>query len=178
MDNATKPNLVLIGYRGSGKTSVGREVARRLGYRFVDTDDLIVIDAGMTIARIFEQEGEAGFRDREADAVRQVTTCDRAVISLGGGAILRDENVAWLRGAGRVIWLSAPAEVLWSRITIDTESAERRPPLTARGGLDEVKKVLADRQPRYRKAADATVDATGEIHVVAESVIRAYLSLG
>jgi shikimate kinase len=178
MDNPPKANLVLIGYRGAGKTSVGREVARRLGYRFVDTDDLIVIEAGLPIARIFERDGEAGFRDRETEAIRQVAASERAVISVGGGGILRDENVSLLRGSGRLVWLTAPAEVLWSRIAVDTKSGEQRPPLTEHRGLDEVKNVLADREARYQAAADASVDATGDIQVVAEHVIRAYLSTG
>lgn len=174
----SKPNLVLIGYRGSGKTTVGRAVARRLGYHFVDTDDLVVRAAGRTIAEIFEQEGEAGFRDREARAVEQVAGEARTVISVGGGAVVRHENVARLQACGTLIWLSVPPEALSSRISSDAGSGSRRPPLTGQAGIDEIRRVLAAREPLYRAAADRVVDASGEMASVMDAVIRGYLSPG
>ncbi len=103
-------NIVLIGYRGSGKTSVGRAVAQRLGCPFVDTDALIEERVGCRIAEIFANEGEATFRTREAGVVWEVAAVDGQVISVGGGAVLSAANVVALRAGGRTFWLVARAE--------------------------------------------------------------------
>jgi shikimate kinase len=175
VDSPRKSNLVLIGYRGSGKTAVGRLCAERLGYAWIDTDARIVAAAGVSIAEIFEREGEPGFRDREARAIAAAADGARTVISAGGGAILRDDNVARLRASGFVVWLTAPPDVLWSRIRQDAASAENRPSLTSGSGLAEVREVLAARADRYRRAADAQVDASCEgVPAVVEHVLAAY----
>lgn len=175
MADAQKTNLILIGYRGSGKTTVGRAAATRLGYQFVDTDDWIVAEAGTTIAEIFTAEGESGFRDREAAAVARASALTRCVISAGGGAILRTDNVERMRRSGFVVWLTAPAEVLCRRIEGDASTGASRPALTGLSGLAEVRAVLSSREATYRRAADVSVDAAGDdIRAVVDAVLAAY----
>ena len=151
-------NIVLIGYRGSGKTTVGRLLAERLGWAFVDTDDLIESQADSAIADIFATEGEAGFRARERDIITRVTQHSEQVIAVGGGAVSDPENVERLKAAGTVIWLTASPRGLWQRIKQDRHSAATRPDLTPTGGLDEVRALLAHRQVAYRTAADLDID--------------------
>jgi len=155
-------NIALIGYRGSGKSSIGRALARRLAVAFVDTDVLLVQRAGISIREIFEIEGEAGFRARESAIIREVAAGDHQVIALGGGAILKPENMQALRADGRckVIWLQAPPELLFQRIHADTATNANRPNLTASGGLEEVRNLLAIRWPLYQAVADVACDVS------------------
>jgi shikimate kinase len=165
-------NIILIGYRGSGKSSAGKALARRLNRPFVDMDVEIVGRAGMTIKEIFELEGEKGFRDRESQVVRDLAARTGLVIAAGGGAILRPENVAALKASGKIIWLRAPAEVLHQRIQNDAATSLTRPNLTAAGGLEEVRALLAQREEAYRGAADAVVD----IHHLSVDALAALLA--
>src|SRR4051812_7957744 len=113
-------SIVLIGYRGSGKTSVGQKLADRLWQELVDTDALIVARAGRSIREIFELRGEAGFRDLEAEIVREALLLQDVVISLGGGAVLREANRAAIAASGhKVIYLKCDAEELHKRIHAD-----------------------------------------------------------
>ncbi len=149
--------VVLIGYRGSGKTTVGKQLAERLKMPFVDTDALVVRDVGQSIAEIFEQHGEAGFRELESEAIADLEGKRPAVISVGGGAVLADANMHVLRRLGTIVWLTAPAEVLYERISADASSRGARPALTSLIGVDEVRHVLAQREPIYRKWADLVI---------------------
>lgn len=151
-------NVVLIGYRGSGKTAVGAALAARLGWPLFDTDTLIEHATHRTIRDIFATDGESAFRDLEAQAVIEATRGDPRVISTGGGAILRPENVERLKTGGRLVWLTAPIEVLWERIQADARSTGLRPNLTAQGGIAEVREILSRRTPLYEAAADLTLD--------------------
>jgi shikimate kinase len=153
MDDQSPQLLFLIGYRGTGKTSVGRLLAGRLGWGFLDADDRIEADAGRSIADIFAAEGEPGFRDRESAALADLCRLDRHVISTGGGVILRRENRDRLRSAGFVAWLSADPGTIWARLQADPTTAARRPKLTAAGGVEEVRELLAAREPLYRETA-------------------------
>ncbi|MCL2639450.1 MAG: shikimate kinase [Phycisphaerales bacterium] len=155
-------NIVLIGYRGTGKSTIGKKLAERLRRDFVDTDTLLVERAGKTIKQIFETEGEPGFRDREAAVIAEVANRDNLVIAVGGGAVLRPANVTALKKNGRLIWLQANATVLHARITADPATAANRPNLLAGGGggAAEIEILLAARTPLYKAAADATLDVT------------------
>jgi shikimate kinase len=152
--------LFLIGYRGTGKTTVARLAAARLGWDWCDADELIETQAGRTIRDIFAAEGEAGFRDRESAVLAELCQLDRHVIATGGGVVLRPENRARLRDAGRVVWLTADAQTLWRRLQEDAATEERRPPLTV-GGLEEVEELLRRREPWYRACADEVVCTVG-----------------
>lgn len=156
----TKSCIALIGFRGSGKTAVGRALGELLGGTHVDTDDLVVERALTTIAHLFKTEGEAGFRRRESDAISQIVARTPAVVSVGGGAILDEGNVRKLCRVATMVWLTAPAVILWHRIKADPATGTTRPALSERSGLEEVEQLLAERSPLYERAADLTFDAS------------------
>ncbi|HZZ41733.1 MAG TPA: shikimate kinase [Tepidisphaeraceae bacterium] len=154
-------SIVLIGYRGSGKTTVGRRLADQMWLPFLDSDELIVKRAGKSIKDIFAEGGEAEFRDIESAVVQDVCAMNDHVISLGGGAILREENRQAIRSNNnRVVYLRCEAEVLYQRINADPTTTASRPNLTAAGGVDEVKQLLVIREPLYRQAMTAELDVT------------------
>ncbi len=165
-------NLVLIGLRGTGKTSVARLLAQRLGWPWFDCDERIEALAGKSIARIFAEDGEQAFRDWESRAVAELATHDRAVLALGGGAVVREANRRAIRAAGKIVWLQASPETLWRRIQQDRATAERRPNLTASGGITEIIATLKARDEFYRQSADYQVDTEGRTpEEVAEGIV-------
>ncbi len=151
-------NLYLIGPRGSGKSTVAAIVAERLGRPLIATDDWIQTETGKTIAEIFAGDGEGRFRELETAALDKAAQCRSAVVDLGGGAILPEANRQRIRQTGKTVWLFAPAEVLWRRISSDPRSAGTRPPLTAEEGLEEVGLVLEQRDSIYAACADYEID--------------------
>ena len=155
-------STVLIGYRGSGKTSIGKRLADRLWQKCVDTDEMVVAKAGKSIADIFQQDGEAKFRALETEAVKEAAAINEVVIALGGGAPLREENRRLIKDAGhRVIYLKCEPEELLKRIRSDPDTPQSRPNLTEfGGGIEEISKVLAEREPIYRQMADAELEVT------------------
>lgn len=162
MDHVDESPIFLIGYRGTGKTTVARELAARLGFRAVDSDDVVEAEAGKTIARIFAEDGEPAFRELEAKAVNALSRERRVVVGLGGGAVLREENRRAIRAAGPVIWLQAGIDTILARVTADPMTADRRPNLTTGGGQAEVEVLLAKRAPLYRECATIIVDTEGK----------------
>ncbi|MDP6466931.1 MAG: shikimate kinase [Pirellulaceae bacterium] len=152
-------NVALIGYRGTGKTTVAKLLADRLGWTVVDTDDLIELRAGKSIRRIFDEDGEIRFRDLEVDVIRQAVQSPQQVLALGGGAVLREETRQIL-SACKVVWLQADAQTLAARISGDPVSGNRRPDLTTAGGFAEIQELLAQRQPVYQETADYSVDTS------------------
>ncbi len=136
-------NLLLIGYRGTGKTAVARIVAQRLGWDAIDADEELERRAKKSIAQIFADDGEPTFRDLESHVLADLVKLDRKVISLGGGVVLRPDNRTLIKSAGAVVWLVASPETCLARIADDTATAARRPNLTARGGLDEIRAVVS-----------------------------------
>ena len=155
-------NIFLIGYRGSGKTTVARALAGRLGWNWLDADAELERRAGKSIREIFAESGEQAFRDLESAVVADLAGLDRHILALGGGAVMRPENRQALAGRGKVVWLRAPAETLAARIAADPTTAARRPNLTGQGGLDEIRQLLAEREPIYQACADLAVDAAGD----------------
>lgn len=151
--------ITLIGYRGSGKTTVARPLAEKLGWNWVDADAALEAAAGCTIREIFEKEGEPGFRRRERDTIVQLLQQDRLVLAAGGGAILNADTRRDLKAAGPVVWLHAPVEVLYARISGDATTTERRPNL-AGGGKQEIENLLAAREPLYRECATLIIDSS------------------
>jgi len=154
-------NVVLIGYRGSGKTEVGRALAARLGWSFVDTDTLIEQQTGRRIREIFAADGEQTFRALEQAAIARVATGRAQVLSVGGGAALAEANRRALRACGPCVWLTAPPAELHRRLAADPQSPALRPNLTTAGGLAEIEHVLNERTPLYNSLADVTFDTTG-----------------
>jgi shikimate kinase len=147
-------NIVLIGYRGTGKSTVGRLLAARLGREFVSTDAEIVKRAQRTIPEIVAQQGWDYFRDLESDICRELASRDHLVIDTGGGAILRAQNLETLKKNGIVFWLTASVETIAKRIGGDNQ----RPSLTGnKSFVDEIQDVLRERTPKYHAAADHSI---------------------
>lgn len=147
-------NIVLIGYRGTGKSAVGRRLAARLGRTLLSTDAEIVRRAHRTIPEIVAQDGWEYFRDLESSICRELAARDQLVIDTGGGAILRMQNVEALKENGTLFWLTASVETIVKRIGGDTQ----RPSLTgAKSFVDEIQEVLRERTPKYQAAADHVI---------------------
>ncbi len=147
-------NVVLIGYRGTGKSTVGKLVAARLGRPIVSTDQEIVRRAGSAIPDIVAAHGWDYFRDLESQVCQELAGRDNLVIDTGGGAILRQKNVDVLRSNGRLIWLTASVETIAARIGRDTQ----RPSLTGtKTHVEEIREVLSERVPKYQAAADFSI---------------------
>lgn len=151
-------NLILIGYRGAGKSSVGRLLAERLGWDLISTDAEIVRKAGLPVPDIVQRFGWDHFRNLESAVCRELADKDHLIIDTGGGAILRPQNVENLKATGSLVWLTVEVRTIIERIGGDTQ----RPSLTgAKSFTDEVEEVLRERQPKYQAAADHIV-ATDE----------------
>ena len=147
-------NIVLIGYRGTGKSTVGRLLAARLGREFVSTDAEIVKRTNRTIPEIVAQEGWEYFRNLESDICRELADRDKLVIDTGGGAILRTQNVEAVKEKGIIFWLTASVETITKRIG----GGNQRPSLTGtKSFVDEIQEVLRERTPNYQAAADHTI---------------------
>ena len=160
------PGVVLVGFMGSGKSAVGKALARRLRADFVDTDERIERTAGKTIPEIFSGEGEPAFREREKTALREALSVPGRVVATGGGAFLSGENRAMLSAYGPVVYLEASAETLVARLGEDSG----RPLLQGGDPGATVRDLLARRTPGYR-LADHTVATDGlTVEEVAERV--------
>ena len=155
-------NIVLIGYRATGKTTLARHLAQRLGWDWIDADVEIERQAGKSIAKIFAEEGEPAFRDLEAEVIADLCRSPRLVIAAGGGAPLREESRKIMREEGKVVWLTARPGTILSRMTGDATTAGRRPNLTNMPPLEEIVQLLARREPIYRETAHFTVDTEGK----------------
>ncbi len=169
-------HIYLIGYRGSGKTSVGKALAALLGWPVFDSDERVELTTGRSIRAIFETEGESGFRALETEAILSLSGLSLPhILSLGGGAILRQENNEIIRETGYVVWLKASEFNLYSRIHGDSTTADRRPSLTNLAGLDEIKKILAARSPIYESVSTYSVETDERKTVeIAEDIFRWY----
>jgi shikimate kinase len=168
-------SIVLIGYRCSGKTSVGRKLAERLGLSFADSDEVLVGRAGKSIRHIFAEQGEAAFRDLETAVVRELASKLNYVIALGGGALGRPENrKAIQEGKHQVIYLRCEPPELLRRIESDPATVESRPALTKLGGgIEEIEKLLAQREPIWRQMCGGELDVTDlTIEQVVEEVAK------
>lgn len=165
-------NIILIGARGAGKTSVGRRLAQRLQRPFVDTDERIERLTGRSVRELFAERGETGFRDLESKSLRQALLENGQVVSIGGGAVVRDENRNCLRTSGLCVWLTAPAAELARRVAADQRGAEARPALTTLAPAEEMERLLEERSPLYAQLADLTLDTTDrDIEQIVDTIL-------
>jgi shikimate kinase len=159
--------VVLVGFMGSGKSSVGRHIADALRGRFVDTDRLVVTGAGRSIEEIFATSGEARFRQEESRALRSLVGGDRLVVATGGGIVTVPENLPILKQLGFVVWLTAAEEVLWERVSRN----KKRPLLQTENPRETVHTLLEKRNPLYECASDIKVDTTSLTHAQVAALI-------
>lgn len=172
-------NVVLIGYRGNGKTQVGQSLAEKMKRLFLDTDVLIEQRSGSTIVDMVASRGWDHFRGCERLVVAEVSTRSPLVIATGGGVVLDEDNVRNLRKRGWLVWLSAPARVLRERLERDRLEGKGRPSLTGADPLDEIEAVLKQREPFYDKASDWAVETAGRtIAEVTSLILDEYRKVG
>jgi shikimate kinase len=165
--------LALVGYRGTGKSTVGQIVAERLGRPFHDADAVLELRFGRPVRSIFQEFGEPVFRDWEELVLAELATDVGSVVATGGGAVLRETNRRMLREFGFVVWLSADPAVLADRLRREPGTLGDRPALTPSGTLAEIAEVLAARLPLYREVANAVVETDSRTpDEVAEAVLK------
>src|SRR3989344_5471559 len=149
-------NIAFIGFRGTGKTTIGQRVAKRLNMKFTDIDKEIVKTAGKSVPEIFAQSGEEGFRILERKAVADISSQDNMCIACGGGVVLFKENIDNLKRNSTIILLEAQARVIYRRIRNDSN----RPSLTGKEKMDEIIQLLGEREPLYEAAAEMKFDTS------------------
>lgn len=160
-----RSNIYLVGLMGAGKTTVGRQLAKRLGRPFYDSDHEIVERTGVPIPTIFEIEGEEGFRRREAQAIAELTAESDIVLATGGGVVLNPENRARLHDTGWVVYLNVPPALLFER----TRHDRNRPLLRVPDPLRKLEELHRQRDPLYREVAHTTVEGS---HLVASGIVQ------
>ncbi len=150
------PNIVLVGFMGTGKTSVGRRISSQLRMRYVDTDEIVERNSRRRISDIFEKDGESAFRELESEAVREVSELQNHVISTGGGVVLREDNMTELKRNGVVFCLTATPEEIYKRVGHQVH----RPLLQTPDPLAKIQAMLAERRPYYAES-DYMIRTTG-----------------
>jgi shikimate kinase len=161
----SRRNIYLVGLMGAGKTTVGRQLAKRLARPFFDSDHEIVERTGVPIPTIFEIEGEDGFRRREAQTIHELSGSDSIVLATGGGVVLNPENRRLLHDTGWVVYLNVPPRLLYER----TRHDRNRPLLNVPDPLARLEELHAARDPLYREAAHLVIDGT---HLVASGIVQ------
>ena len=156
-DVTAKNSIFLVGMPGAGKTTVGRQLARRMHRSFIDADHEIEARTGVRIPLIFDIEGEQGFRDRESKVIAELAAESNLVVATGGGAVLRPENRAAIKQGGTVIYLHASPSLLFERTRLDPN----RPLLQVADPMGKLEELFAQRDPLYREVADIIVNSVG-----------------
>jgi shikimate kinase len=150
-------NLFLIGYRCTGKSTIGKSIAMTIAWSFVDSDILVIKECGKSIKDIVDTEGWEAFRRRERSTLKQICTKKRQVVATGGGVVLDADNVEAMRTSGMVIWLGATAETIQKRMLQDENTRALRPALTDKGRMEEIEDMLLKRNPYYESASDFSI---------------------
>ncbi len=165
-------HIYLTGYRGTGKTSVAVLVAKQMARPLVDLDLVVEANSGKSIREIFDQGGESMFRRLETEALESVAQMPPAIISLGGGAVLSEENRERIRQTGSCVWLDADAETIAGRLKGDASTADRRPALTDLSEIEEISGLLKQRRTLYDQVSDLRIDtAEKTVQEVASEII-------
>ena len=151
-------NIFLIGFMGSGKSTIARALSEKLDVEQVEMDELIVQEQGMPITEIFEKYGEAHFRDIETDLVRRLQAKDGVVVSCGGGAVLREENRKMMKASGAIVWLTAKPETILERV----KNSTNRPILNGNMNVEYITELMEKRRVCYEESADYAVATDGK----------------
>ncbi|MCP4160133.1 MAG: shikimate kinase [Deltaproteobacteria bacterium] len=157
-------NIFLIGYRCTGKTTVGQLLSEYLKWPFIDSDDEVEKEYNRTISEMVEEEGWDKFRKREKEAIRNISFLDKTIVSTGGGVILNSSNISNLRRSGIVVWLTASKETIFERMVSDVNTASKRPSLLDTDLEAEINETLSKRTPLYEKSCDFSIN-TDEINL-------------
>jgi len=166
-------NIFLIGYRCTGKTTVGRSLAKRLERIFFDTDLEVVKEQGMNISEIVNKKGWTAFRDIEKRVIQCICERDHQVVATGGGVVLDEDNVQRMKDRGVLIWLRADIKTIEKRIIEDNATQDFRPALTSKGSVEEVQETLLVRNPYYKKAMDFFVDTDSmDIEAICDTILQ------
>ncbi|KPK15698.1 MAG: hypothetical protein AMK69_26970 [Nitrospira bacterium SG8_3] len=166
-------NIVLIGYRGTGKTAVGEALSKRLGRAFYDADAYLERKHGRTISEMVAEEGWPFFRAREKEIIEEIAAKDDCVIATGGGAVVDKDNAACLGSEGVFVLLKADTDTMIQRILGDEMSSQQRPKLLGGDIYEETERLLKERMPIYEGVADFSVDTSNlAIDEVVEQIVR------
>ncbi len=160
-------NIILCGFMGCGKSTIGRRLSKKTGAEFVDMDKYIEEKAGLTVAEIFEQFGEEGFRKMEREACRELAEKSGLIIAAGGGTLTFRENVDVLGSTGRIVFINVSYEQLCERLKRDT----RRPLLQVENRNERIRELLTERLPMYNRAASIVVDGNFNSAVVTDFIL-------
>lgn len=169
-----KTKILLTGYRATGKTSIGMEVADRLGFTFLDTDREIEKRSGKTISQMVSEQGWPYFREREEVLLNELVDQKDLVVAAGGGAIMHRHSWARLRRSAVTIWLTASAATICYRLARDSKTGGQRPSLTDKDLLEEVESVLNQRRTLYEEGSDFQVSSEQDVKTVAGEIIKNY----
>ena len=164
------PNIILVGVMGTGKTTVGRMISRRLGMTYVDTDTVVEQTTGHCITDLFAQHGESYFRELESEAVLKGSDLDGHVISTGGGVVLRTKNLKILKRNGVVFCLTATSEEIWKRV----KNGTHRPLINAPNPVEKIRDMLREREANYALADHMICTDNSSIERVTMEVIRVF----
>ena len=166
-------NLFLIGYRCTGKSTVGKSIANAIDWAFVDADTLLIKACGKSIKDIIDTDGWEAFRRMERATLKQICAKNRQVVATGGGVVIDADNIKTMKTNGRVVWLGATAATIRKRMLADQSSGNFRPALTDKGRMEEIEDMLVQRSPYYRSACDFSVQ-TDEVPVdeIARRIIK------
>ena len=166
-------NLYLVGYRCTGKSSVGRLLAKSMAWTFVDMDHELVTEAGMPIEEMVDSRGWKYFREREGKLLQRFSQTTKKIISTGGGVVTVPENIAIMRDSGKVVWLHASPDTIAARMEADKSTADQRPPLQGDDSVVEIEEILAERLPLYDEAMHLQVETDDlSVEEVSESILR------
>jgi len=166
-------NIYLIGFRCTGKTTVGKIIANKLKVEFIDADDEIVKQQGMQISDIVDKHGWTYFREKESDIIKEISGMGNTVVATGGGVILNKDNVEHMKKSGTVIWLRANPETVKNRILQDEKTKQSRPSLTSKGLIDEIQETIEIRTPLYKEAMKFHIDTDEKgIEEVADRIVK------
>ncbi|MDO8958170.1 MAG: shikimate kinase [Rhodocyclaceae bacterium] len=168
-----RPLIYLVGMMGAGKTTVGRRLSKSIGWPFVDLDQHIESSTGVSVATIFEIEGEAGFRQREALALKQLASAGELIVATGGGVVLNPLNRARMTASGVVVYLCAPPGLLFER----TRHDKTRPLLQVADPLARITSLVEKRDPLYREVADFIIEPNGGLSNAVSAIEKEIRSL-
>ena len=161
-------NIYLIGFMGVGKSTVAKELSKKLDYKLIDTDEEIEDREDSSISDIFESQGEEYFRGLERALIKELSSKDNMIVSCGGGIIKSDENIRLMRESGRVILLEASPETIYHRV----KDNNTRPLLIANPGIEGIRRLLSERQEYYDKAYTDKVDSGRPVRMVVDDIAR------